>query len=155
MPGRPAEHDRSTRARHTDRVSSLGSIVLFDGVCNLCNASVQFIAARDPRQRFRFASLQSEVGRGLLAEHGVAVPEGDPDSVILLEGGRVYERSTAALRIARRLSSPVRVLWLGIVLPRVFRDLVYRFVARHRYRWFGKSDTCAMPTPSMRARFLD
>ncbi|MGZ3423463.1 MAG: thiol-disulfide oxidoreductase DCC family protein [Polyangiales bacterium] len=131
------------------------SIVLFDGVCNLCNASVQFIAARDPQGKFQFASLQSKVARELLAGHGMVPPEGDPDSILLIEEGVVYERSTAALRIARRLSGPVRVLWLFIVVPRVLRDLVYRFVARHRYRWFGKSETCAVPTPSMRARFLD
>ena len=124
-------------------------IVLFDGVCNLCNGAVRFILARDPRARFRFASLQSEAARRLLG--------GDPpaETIVLIEAGKTHTRSTAALRIARLLRFPWP-LWYGwIVVPRPLRDGVYDWVARHRYRWFGRRDTCMVPTPELRDRFLD
>lgn len=127
--------------------------ILFDGVCNLCNGSVQFILRRDPGQRFRFASLQSEAGRRLVTGHGL-----DPDelsSVILIEDGRVYRESTAALRIARHLSGAWKLLRVFVLIPRPIRDAVYRLIARNRYRWFGKQETCWLPTPELRARFLD
>ncbi|HYE60862.1 MAG TPA: thiol-disulfide oxidoreductase DCC family protein [Phycisphaerales bacterium] len=124
-------------------------VVLFDGVCNLCTSSVQFIVRRDPEGRFRFAPLQSEAARGLLGETSER-----PDSIALVEGGRVYWKSTAALRIARRLGGLWRVLYVLIVVPRPVRDWVYNIIARNRYRWFGKQDACMMPTPELRARFL-
>lgn len=129
-------------------------IVLFDGVCNLCNGTVQFIIDRDPSGAFRFAALQSDAGKTALAARGRAAPEGEPDSVLLLDGDRVYERSDAALRIARRLSGAWRLFFVFIVVPRFLRDLVYRFIAKHRYRWFGKTEECRVPTPELRARFL-
>ena len=128
--------------------------VLFDGVCNLCNASVQYIIDRDPSAVFRFASLQSEAGRRVLEAVGAALPEGDPESVLLVEDGRLYERSDAALRIARRLTGPVRLAAAFLLVPHVLRDPLYRFVARNRYRWFGKSESCRLPTPELRGRFL-
>ncbi len=129
--------------------------MLFDGVCNLCNATVNFIIDRDPGHHFRFASLQSDAGKELLRAHGVTPQEsGDPDSILLVQGDRVLERSTAALHIARGLAGGWKLLYLFIVVPRFVRDVVYRFIARHRYRWFGKSDTCRVPTPELRARFL-
>ena len=132
-----------------------GPVVLFDGVCNLCSAWVRFVVDRDPAGRFRFASLQSPLGRRLLGVHGLAVPEGDPSSIVLLEGGRVYQQSSAVLRVWAQLASPLR--WLSVLrlVPRPLRDLVYRFVARNRYRWFGKAEACLVPTPELRARFLD
>jgi len=130
-------------------------LVLFDGVCNLCHASVNFIIDRDPTSRFRFASMQSEAGRAALARHGLPTPVGDPENMVLIEGDRAYDRSTAALRIARMLSGPVKLLWALILVPAFVRDAVYRFVARNRYRWFGKSDQCRVPSPDLRARFLD
>lgn len=131
------------------------SVVLFDGVCNLCSGAVRFIAERDPEGIFRFASLQSDVGRQLLRDHGVEPAEGDPDTIVLIDHGRPFERSTAALHIARRLGGPYRLIFLiGSLMPRFLRDLVYDFVARHRYRWFGKRDACMVPTPELRARFL-
>lgn len=134
------------------------AIVLFDGVCNLCNGAVQFILDRDRAGRFRFASLQSDSGRALLGQHGVPVPDGDPDSIILVEttasGTRVLSHSTAALRIARHLSFPWFLGYAAIVLPRPLRDLVYRFIAKNRYRWFGKTNECRVPTPEIRARML-
>lgn len=126
--------------------------MLFDGVCNLCNGSVQFIVRHDPAGRFRFASLQSEAGQALLRRHGM--DPGDLFSVILVEDGRVYSRSDAALRIARGLSGGWRAAGALRVVPRPLRDLVYGWVARNRYRWFGKQEACMIPTPELRARFL-
>lgn len=130
------------------------SIVLFDGVCNLCNNTVHLIIERDPAERFRFASLQSERAKDLLAPFGVKPPEGDPESILLLEGGKLYSHSGAALRIARRMSGAFKLLWVFIVVPWFVRDLVYRFIARNRYRWFGREQACWMPTPELKARFL-
>ncbi len=129
-------------------------VILFDGVCNLCSASVNFVIDRDPGARFRFAPLQSEAGREILTAHGESIPVGDPDSIVLVEDGAVYERSTAALRIARDLGGPWSLLYVFIIIPAFVRDAVYRLVARNRYRWFGKSDACRVPTPELRARFL-
>ena len=129
-------------------------MVLFDGVCNLCSGFVRFIVERDPTAHFRFASLQSEAGRALMREHGLEIGEGDPASVVLVEDGRAYQRSTAALRIAWRLRFPWPLFAALVVVPRFVRDVVYDFVARHRYRWFGKKDVCMVPTPELRARFL-
>jgi predicted DCC family thiol-disulfide oxidoreductase YuxK len=130
-------------------------VVLFDGVCNLCNGAVNFAIDRDPEGRLRFASLQSPAGRQVLERVGRSVVDGDPESIVLVDGGRVYERSAAALRIARYLSGPwplVGALW---VVPRPLRDWVYRLIAANRYRWFGRSDSCRVPTPELRARFIE
>ena len=127
-------------------------VVLFDGVCNLCNGSVQFIVRHDPAGRFRFASLQSEAGRALLRRHGL--DPADLFSVILVEGGRAYSRSDAALRVAGGLSGGWRAVGALRVVPRPLRDLVYGWVARNRYRWFGRQDACMIPTPELRTRFL-
>jgi predicted DCC family thiol-disulfide oxidoreductase YuxK len=127
-------------------------IVLFDGVCNLCNGSVQFILQRDPAGRFRFASLQSDHGQRLLTERGL-----DPkalDSVVVIDGDRLYRESDAALRIAGDLKGAWKALTVFRVIPRPLRDWAYRLIARNRYRWFGKSETCWLPTPELRSRFL-
>jgi predicted DCC family thiol-disulfide oxidoreductase YuxK len=129
-----------------------GAVVLFDGVCNLCNGSVQFIVRHDPAGRFRFASLQSEAGQALLRRHGL--DPADLFSVILVEGGRAYARSDAALRIAWGLSGPVRAAGVLRVVPRPLRDAVYGWVARNRYRWCGRREACMIPTPELRSRFL-
>ena len=129
------------------------ALILFDGVCNLCAGAVRFIIKRDPKGFFRFASLQSELGQRLLKEHGI-----DPsrtDSFVLIENGAAYAESTAALRVARHLSRAWPLCYAGIILPRVLRDRVYRFIARNRYRWFGKQETCMIPTPELRARFIE
>lgn len=133
--------------------------MLFDGVCNLCSGVVRFIVARDRADVFRFTSLQSDVGKQLLRDHGVdlgsaGASASDPDTVVLLDHGRAYIRSTAILRIGRRLPRYGIVSALGLLWPRVVRDLVYDFVAKRRYRWFGKKDVCMVPTPELRARFL-
>lgn len=129
-------------------------IVLFDGVCNFCNAVINFVIDRDPDGQFKFAPLQSDVGKKLLREHGLEVPDGDPDTIVLIQDGRAYERSSAALRIARRLSGPWKLTYAFIVVPWFVRDVGYWIVAKLRYRLFGKSDTCRIPTPELRARFL-
>ena len=132
--------------------SSAHPILLFDGVCNLCSGSVQLIIRRDPEARFRFASLQSEVGQRYLEE--LQVDRDAVDSVILVEGGRWYKESDAALRIARLLGGPWKAMGILRLLPRPLRDRLYRFIARHRYRWFGKRESCWLPTPELRERFL-
>lgn len=128
------------------------SVLLFDGVCNLCNSSVNFILARDPKAKFRFASLQSDEGQELL--QAFEDRPSDLSSVVLIEDGQLYARSDAALRVARQLSGGWPLLYAFIVLPRALRDAVYDWVARNRYRWFGKRDSCMMPSPELRNRFL-
>ena len=134
-------------------VNEASAVIFFDGVCNLCNASVRFVIARDPRRYFRFASLQSDAALRILPGRGH-----DPallSSVVLLEGGRLYERSTAALRIARHLRGPWPALSLLLVIPRPLRDFAYDRVANNRYRWFGRQDSCMVPTPALRDRFVE
>lgn len=136
-----------------DQEDPRGPIVLFDGICNLCVWSVRFILARDPREAFRFASLQGETGRDIARHHGA-----DPstlDTIMLLEDGRLYTRSTAALRIARRLRFPWWPAGVLLAIPPQVRDLLYGFIAARRYRWFGKKDQCMIPSPEVRQRFLD
>jgi predicted DCC family thiol-disulfide oxidoreductase YuxK len=128
------------------------SVILFDGVCNLCNASVQFIIKHDPQAQYQFASLQSNTGQRMLHDYGINPRD---ESVILVENGHAYMHSSAALRIARRLSGGWSVVYAFIVVPRFIRDAMYRFIARNRYRWFGRRDACMIPTPALRRRFLD
>ena len=130
----------------------MSAVVLFDGVCNFCNGTVNFILEHDPEGYFRFAALQSEAARPLLAEARLA--SDFLDNIVLVEDGACYVRSTAALRIVRRLSWPWPLLYAAVVIPRPLRDFVYDWVARNRYRWFGKSDVCRLPPPSVRERFL-
>lgn len=131
-------------------------IILFDGVCNLCNGFVQFIIRHDAAGRFRFAALQSAAGQAVLTTQGLdaATVAAEPDSVLLQQDGQLYSHSEAVLRIAQGLGGPWRALLLGRLLPRPWRDAAYRFVARHRYRWFGRQDSCSLPTPELQARFL-
>ncbi len=126
--------------------------MLFDGVCNLCSGAVQFIIRRDPAGRFRFASLQSPLGEQLLARFGI--DRHVTDSVILVEGDRWSKESDAALRIARGMRGAWKALVVFRVIPRPLRDALYRLIARNRYRWFGKQETCWLPTPELRERFL-
>ncbi|HZI10916.1 MAG TPA: thiol-disulfide oxidoreductase DCC family protein [Myxococcus sp.] len=130
-----------------------GAVILFDGVCNFCNGAVNFIIDRDPSARFRFAALQSTQASAVLAPLG-RVPEADPNTFILVEDGRLYERSTAALRVARRMHGAWKLFYAFIIVPRPIRDAAYSLFARNRYRLFGKADACRMPTPELRARFL-
>ncbi len=127
-------------------------IVLFDGECAFCNGAVRFICRRDPEGYFRFASLQSNVGADLLAQHGF---HGSPDTVVLIDGCRAYSGSDAPLRIARRLPWPWPLVSALCVIPRFLRDPVYFAVARRRYRWFGRSRTCVLASPELRGRCLE
>lgn len=142
-------------AKAADVEASLGPeqrLVLFDGACNFCNGAVLFIVDRDPKERFKFASLQSEVGQGTLQRHDCRQ---DLDSVVLVEKGRAYTCSTAALRIAKGLRFPwFLFFYLFMLVPRALRDWAYRYFARHRYQWFGKADQCRIPTPDMRRRMV-
>ncbi len=127
--------------------------LLFDGVCNLCNGWVDFVLARETNPAVCFASLQSEVGKGLLTSRGM--PEDYLGSLVLIEGDQTFTNSAAILRMAKYLGWPWR--WLGalLIFPAFLRDPVYCFIAKRRYMWFGKQDTCRMPTPELRERFLD
>ncbi|MEZ4810858.1 MAG: DCC1-like thiol-disulfide oxidoreductase family protein [Allomuricauda sp.] len=128
-------------------------IILFDGVCNLCNGTVQSIIKRDKRDIFRYATLQSEISQKLVAERHIDTSQ--VDSIILIEPGVAYFiKSDAALQIAQDFGG----LWKGLALftwiPRGFRDALYDFVARNRYKWFGKKEACMIPTPELQAKFL-
>jgi predicted DCC family thiol-disulfide oxidoreductase YuxK len=128
------------------------AVLLFDGVCNLCNAAVNFVIDRDPRGRLKFASLQSRTGQELLERFDL--PTGDFDTMVLVEGDRCFTRSTAGLRVARRLRQPWPLLYGFVIVPRPLRDAVYGLIARNRYRWFGRQESCRVPTPELKARFL-
>ncbi|HEX6280099.1 MAG TPA: thiol-disulfide oxidoreductase DCC family protein [Pyrinomonadaceae bacterium] len=130
----------------------MGAIVLFDGVCNFCNASVNFVIERDEAGYFKFAPLQSEVGEELIAKHGIDTSK--TDSIIVVENDRTYTHSSAALRIAKRLDGFWSWSHALIVVPKPLRDFFYRLFAKYRYRLFGRQEACMMPTPEIRARFL-
>ena len=127
-------------------------VLLFDGVCNLCNGVVQFIIPRDPAGRIRFAPLQSETGKALLSGHGL--PPGQLDSVVLVEDGEVYRKSAAAIRLAELLGWPYRLAAVGKLLPEAVRDALYDLVAEYRYDVFGRKDRCMIPDEDVSDRFL-
>ena len=128
-------------------------IILFDGVCNLCNGSVVFVLHNEPVPVFKFASVQSEAGKELLRWCGL--PDDYAEAVVLIEDGKMYLGSTAALKIGQSLKFPWSLLsYSGFVFPEFFRDWVYRQIAKHRYRWFGKREVCMVPTEKLKDRFL-
>ena len=127
-------------------------IVLFDGECNFCDANVQFIIKRDPYAYFYFTSLQSDKGQELIKKH--AIPA-DVDSLVLIENNKAYTKSTAALRIAKKLDGLWHLLFLFILIPAPIRNGVYDYIAKNRYNWFGKKEiACTLPSPEVRKRFL-
>lgn len=127
-------------------------LVLFDGDCHFCNGAVLFIVDRDPNEHFLFAPLQSDLGQATLKKHGCA---DDIDSIVVVERGVAYTCSTAALRIARGLKWPWPVFfYLFTLVPRFVRDAAYRYFAKHRYQWFGRTDECRIPTPALRRRLV-
>lgn len=158
---RPKKSNRSFRTLNQpfrinemkDNLPENKKIILFDGVCNLCNRSVNFIIERDKKDVFRFASLQSDIGKKLLLERGL-----NPlvlDSVILIDPGMAYYRkSAAALEIVKHLSGGYSMLKYFSFLPESLRDGIYRTIASNRYKWFGKEENCRMPTPELKAKFL-
>jgi predicted DCC family thiol-disulfide oxidoreductase YuxK len=130
----------------------MSAVILFDGICNFCNGSVNFIIERDAGAYFKFAPLQSPVAEKLLAENGIDKVE--TDSIVFIENGKAYTYSTAALRIARKLDGIWSVLYVFIILPEFIRDFFYKLFAKYRYKMFGKKDECMIPTPEIRSRFL-
>jgi predicted DCC family thiol-disulfide oxidoreductase YuxK len=128
-------------------------IILFDGVCNLCNGSVRFILKWEKEPCFQFASIQSETGQDLLEWCGLA--RSFSQAIVLIDRGNIYLGSTAALRVGRQLRFPWSLISsVGLIVPRFIRDGVYKQIAAHRYQWFGKSDICMIPTKDLKARFL-
>lgn len=132
-------------------VASIERVILFDGVCNLCSASVRFVIRRDKQVKFRFASLQSEFAKKRLPEM-----KGDGmKTIVLLKSGRTYFRSDAALEISRELAGLWPALYAFKIIPLFLRDFIYNFISRNRYRWFGKKEECWIPAPEWSARFVD
>jgi predicted DCC family thiol-disulfide oxidoreductase YuxK len=128
------------------------SVILFDGVCNLCNSSIDFILKRDKENRFLVGALQEEAGKRLLARFQVK-PE-YLDSLVLVENGEIFFRSTAALKIARNLSGFWPFFYVFMAIPTSVRDWIYNWIGKNRYRWFGKKNTCRLPSPEEKAKFL-
>ncbi|WML39797.1 thiol-disulfide oxidoreductase DCC family protein [Neobacillus sp. OS1-2] len=127
-------------------------IILFDGVCNLCDRSVQFIIKRDPQGKFKFAALQSEIGQELLKKHGF---KSTISSFVLIEKEKVYVKSGAAIRVSKQLYGIWKMSTIFLVIPPFIRDKLYDVIAKNRYKWFGKKDSCLLPSPKWKNRFLD
>jgi len=138
----PTSHEWATHER----------VIVFDGICNWCNAWVNFTIDHDPLAKFKFATLQSEAAQQILKE--LRLPAKDFETLLLLEQGHIFTKSTAALRVVKQLSSFWPFFYLAILIPRPLRDAAYDYIARHRYQWMGKSETCHVPTPEHRGRFV-
>lgn len=130
----------------------MAATILFDGMCNLCSSSVQFIIKNDPAAHFSFASLQSEKGKELIKQYDI--PQ-HIESVVLVEKNNYFVKSDAALRISKNLTGLYKYLSMFRIVPRPLRDRIYGYVAKNRYKWFGKKDACMIPTPELRERFID
>ncbi|MGH7806888.1 MAG: thiol-disulfide oxidoreductase DCC family protein [Thermodesulfobacteriota bacterium] len=128
-------------------------IILFDGVCNLCSGIVMFTIKRDRQGIFKFTPLQSDVGQSLLKQFNL--PMDSYQSFILVEGDRYYQKSTAALRVVRRMNGLCSILYVFIVLPRPIRDFIYDLIVKNSYKWFGKKEKCLIPAPGIKSRFLE
>ncbi|TVZ51710.1 thiol-disulfide oxidoreductase DCC family protein [Dokdonia sp. Hel_I_53] len=132
---------------------SAHKIILFDGVCNLCNGAITFVIQRDKADLFRYAPLQSDIGKELALKH--EIDQDNVDSIILIANGSAFTKSTAALKIAKHLKGGWPLLSIFLIIPKFIRDGVYDFIARNRYRWFGKMNACMIPTPELKSKFLD
>ncbi|MBP2076589.1 thiol-disulfide oxidoreductase DCC family protein [Oceanobacillus polygoni] len=126
-------------------------LILFDGDCNFCDRSVQFIIARDPKGHFKFASLQSNISKNRLRNFDI--PK-DLDTMVLIEDNKCYIRSTAALRICKQLKGLWKLFYIFVIIPRPIRDVFYGIIAKNRYKWFGRKKSCELPSPEVRKRFL-
>lgn len=133
-------------------ISETSPVVLFDGVCNLCNSVVQLVIRHDKKKQFRFASLQSDFGQKILQQFHLPMIEFN--SFIYLENGKLYTKSTAALRVAKKMDRPWKLLYSFTIVPPFIRNGVYNWVARNRYKWYGKQETCWLPSPDLQARFI-
>ena len=129
------------------------SIILFDGVCNLCNASVNFIIKHDKNAQFIFASLQSDAAKEILLQYNLKKIK--IDSIVLIQNNEIYEKSSAALRIAKALSGGFKSLYLFIIIPKFIRDFGYDYIAKNRYKWYGQKETCMIPTSEIKNRFIN
>jgi predicted DCC family thiol-disulfide oxidoreductase YuxK len=127
-------------------------IILFDGICNLCSGSVRFIIQRDPGREFKFASLQSEAGKQYIEQYNI---HETIDSIVLVKDGKVYLESTAALKIASRLKWPWRIFGILLGVPKPVRDRLYKWIAKNRYKWFGRDESCMLPSKENRDRFIE
>ncbi len=127
-------------------------IILFDGVCNLCNGAVTYIIKRDKKNVFKFAALQSEIGQQLISKFNIDTSK--IDSIILIDGEKHYTKSSAALHIAKQLSGAYPLLFGFMVVPKFIRNSVYDYIAKNRYKWFGKKESCMIPTVELKSKFL-
>lgn len=136
-------------------------LLLFDGVCNLCDRSVQFVIRHDRKGKFKFASLQSAYAEQILKKYPEIAPfnktGNNPDwgSIVFILKGKAYTRSAAVLKVMEELGFPWKIVAVFYILPSAFRDALYNFIAKNRYRWYGKKDSCMIPTPELRDRFMD
>lgn len=128
------------------------TVVFFDGLCNLCNGAVQFVIKHDTKNIFKFASLQSDYAQKELLPYKIDLTA--PNSFVLIIEGEVYQQSTAALKVVKQLNGLWPLLYVGIFLPRFFRDWIYGFIAKNRYKWFGKKEICWTPTADLKHKFL-
>ncbi|GAB1858483.1 DUF393 domain-containing protein [Flavobacteriaceae bacterium MHTCC 0001] len=129
-------------------------LILFDGVCNLCNTSIQYVIKKDKHNRFIFAALQSKVGESVIKQFGIDTTA--VDSILLYKSEKdIYSKSTAALMVASQLGLPTNILGIFLIVPKFIRDWVYDFIAKNRYKWYGKKESCMVPTPELRGKFLE
>jgi len=128
-------------------------VILFDGICNFCNGAVNFVLKQDKEGIFRFAPLQSETGQKLLQQYNLSTKEFD--SFVLIDNGKVYKKSAASLRVMNKLPWYWKEAQILRIIPTVFRDAIYDFIAKNRYKWFGKKEQCMVPTPEIKSRFLN
>jgi len=133
-------------------ISKKHPILLFDGVCNLCNGFVQFVIERDQEGLFKFAALQSDVGKNVLQHINLSTD--DLSTAILIEDEKIYTQSTVGLKMIKKMNVWYRFLYFLIVLPKPFRDFFYRILAKNRYKWFGEKENCMIPSPELQSRFL-
>ena len=131
----------------------INNIVLFDGICNFCDSSINRIIRHDKKNRFRFAPLQSETGKKLAKQYFIDTEK--TDSIILIENNKAYTKSTAILRISKHLNTLYPLMYGFMIIPAFIRNFIYDFIARNRYRWFGKKDSCMIPTAEVRSKFIE
>lgn len=127
-------------------------IIFFDGVCNLCNASVQFVIAHDKKDQFRFTALQGDFAKEMLPKFNIDSEK--LNTILLVEDGKLYTKSSAALRVARKLNGLIPLLYAFLIVPKFIRDWVYDIIAKNRYQWWGRQESCWVPTPELKSKFI-
>lgn len=130
----------------------MDNIILFDGVCNFCNSGINYVIAHDKNKTFKFSPLQSQTGIEL--QQKFKITPIDLNTILLIKNDKIYNKSTAVLCIAKELNSISKLLFIFIIVPKPLRDIVYSYIAKNRYKWFGKKDTCMIPTDDVKSRFL-